>query len=229
MTGCPVAECRRQGAAIGCMLSVTARCVIAIHISATSFPPRRQIRCQPERHTGRPFRHTGRMPMRAAIRPRGRAAITVVLGPTNTGKTHLALERMTGYASGMIGFPLRLLARENYDRLVAKLGRRSRADHRRGADPAARRALSVLHGGSMPVGAGMAIGDDAGLPQRFDFVAVDEVQLAGDRERGHVFTDRILHARGIHETMFLGAETARRCCARCCPTPGSSRASACRC
>ena len=147
-----------------------------------------------------------------AGRDSGRAderRITVVLGPTNTGKTHLALERMTGYASGMIGFPLRLLARENYDRLVAKLGPSKVGlitGEERILPPGARYLCCTVE--SMPVGAGMAIGDDAGLPQRFDFVAVDEVQLAGDRERGHVFTDRILHARGIHETMFLGAETA---------------------
>ena len=135
--------------------------------------------------------------------------ITVILGPTNTGKTHLALERMTGYASGMIGFPLRLLARENYDRLVARLGPSKVGlitGEERILPPGARYLCCTVE--SMPVGAGMAIGDDAGLPQRFDFVAVDEVQLAGDRERGHVFTDHILHARGIHETMFLGAETA---------------------
>ena len=116
---------------------------------------------------------------------------------------------MTGYASGMIGFPLRLLARENYDRLVAKLGSSKVGlitGEERILPPGARYLCCTVE--SMPVGAGMAIGDDAGLPQRFDFVAVDEVQLAGDRERGHVFTDRILHARGIHETMFLGAETA---------------------
>ena len=125
--------------------------------------------------------------------------ITVVLGPTNTGKTHLALERMTGYASGMIGFPLRLLARENYDRLVARLGPSKVGlitGEERILPPGARYLCCTVE--SMPVGASMAISDDAGLPQRFDFVAVDEVQLAGDRERGHVFTDHILHLSLIH-------------------------------
>ena len=134
--------------------------------------------------------------------------VTVVLGPTNTGKTHLALERMTGYASGMIGFPLRLLARENYDRLVARHGA-SRIGLITGEErilPAGARYLCCTVE-SMPIGDAPMLDDD-GLRRSFDFVAVDEVQLAGDRERGHVFTDRILHARGLHETMFLGAETA---------------------
>ncbi|MEX0504052.1 helicase-related protein [Alphaproteobacteria bacterium LSUCC0719] len=134
--------------------------------------------------------------------------VTVVLGPTNTGKTHLAMERMTGYASGMIGFPLRLLARENYDRLVARLGA-SKVGLITGEErilPAGARYLCCTVE-SMPLG-GAPVDADQGLRRSYDFVAVDEVQLAGDRERGHVFTDRILHARGIHETMFLGAETA---------------------
>ena len=134
--------------------------------------------------------------------------VTVVLGPTNTGKTHLALERMTGYASGMIGFPLRLLARENYDRLVARLGA-SKVGLITGEErilPAGARYLCCTVE-SMPLGIA-SNGDEEGVRRSFDFVAVDEVQLAGDRERGHVFTDRIMHARGLHETMFLGAETA---------------------
>ena len=133
-------------------------------------------------------------------------SLTLVLGPTNTGKTHLALERMTGYASGMIGFPLRLLARENYDRLVRKLGV-GKVGLLTGEErilPAGARYLCCTVE-SMPLDANA----DAELAnRRFDFVAVDEVQLAGDRERGHVFTDRILHARGAFETMFMGAETA---------------------
>ncbi len=133
-------------------------------------------------------------------------SLTLVLGPTNTGKTHLALERMTGYASGMIGFPLRLLARENYDRLVRKLGV-GKVGLLTGEErilPAGARYLCCTVE-SMPFDANA----DAELAnRRFDFVAVDEVQLAGDRERGHVFTDRILHARGAFETMFMGAETA---------------------
>ena len=129
-----------------------------------------------------------------------------MLGPTNTGKTHLALERMTGYASGMIGFPLRLLARENYDRLVRKLGVGKvglLTGEERILPVGARYLCCTVE--SMPLDANA----DAELAnRRFDFVAVDEVQLAGDRERGHVFTDRILHARGAFETMFMGAETA---------------------
>jgi len=132
--------------------------------------------------------------------------LTLVLGPTNTGKTHLALERMTGYASGMIGFPLRLLARENYDRLVRKLGVGKvglLTGEERILPVGARYLCCTVE--SMPLDANA----DAELAnRRFDFVAVDEVQLAGDRERGHVFTDRILHARGAFETMFMGAETA---------------------
>jgi len=132
--------------------------------------------------------------------------LTLVLGPTNTGKTHLALERMTGYASGMIGFPLRLLARENYDWLVAKIGV-DKVGLITGEErilPAGARYLCCTVE-SMP----LDVTADAELAKRkFDFIAVDEVQLAGDRERGHIFTDRILHARGAFETMFMGAETA---------------------
>ena len=139
-------------------------------------------------------------------------SVTVVLGPTNTGKTHLALERMTGYSSGMIGFPLRLLARENYDRLVARLGAAKVGlitGEERILPPSARYICCTVE--SMPLVGG--VDTHSAVPADlfrggFDFVAVDEVQLAGDRERGHVFTDRILHARGRYETMFLGAETA---------------------
>ena len=132
--------------------------------------------------------------------------LTLVLGPTNTGKTHLALERMTGYSSGMIGFPLRLLARENYDRLVARLGTDKvglLTGEERILPPTARYLCCTVE--SMPVN---PIGSNDPVGRRFDFVAVDEVQLAGDRERGHIFTDRILHARGAFESMLLGAETA---------------------
>ena len=132
--------------------------------------------------------------------------LSLVLGPTNTGKTHLALERMTGYASGMIGFPLRLLARENYDRLVALLGVDKvglLTGEERILPPSARYLCCTVE--SMPVEP-LVTSDLA--RRRFDFVAVDEVQLAGDRERGHIFTDRIMHARGAFETMLMGAETA---------------------
>ncbi|MDC1383267.1 helicase-related protein [Candidatus Puniceispirillum sp.] len=132
--------------------------------------------------------------------------LTLVLGPTNTGKTHLALERMTGYASGVIGFPLRLLARENYERLIARLGPGKVGlitGEERILPAGARYFCCTVE--AMPLDAN-ADAELSGL--RFDFIAVDEIQLAGDRERGHVFTDRILHARGALETMFMGAETA---------------------
>ncbi len=124
--------------------------------------------------------------------------ITAVLGPTNTGKTHLAIERLLGHESGMIGFPLRLLARENYDRIVAAKGPRVVAlitGEEKIVPPDARYFVCTVE--SMP------------LDREVAFLAVDEIQLAGDPDRGHVFTDRLLHARGAEETMFLGAETIR--------------------
>ena len=125
--------------------------------------------------------------------------VTAVLGPTNTGKTHLAIERMLGHDTGMIGLPLRLLAREIYDRVAARVGAgQRRADHRRGED----RAASARATASAPSRRCRSIAD-------VDFLAVDEIQLAADPERGHVFTDRLLHARGRQETMLLGAETMR--------------------
>ena len=122
-----------------------------------------------------------------------------VLGPTNTGKTWYAMERMLAHASGMMGFPLRLLARENYDRAVARVGKSAVAlitGEEKIIPPGARYFLCTVE--AMP------------LDKRVDFLAVDEVQLAADPERGHVFTDRILHARGREETLLLGAETIRR-------------------
>src|SRR5579863_2347668 len=126
------------------------------------------------------------------------ARVLAVLGPTNTGKTHLAIERMLGHRTGMIGFPLRLLARENYDRVVALKGARAVAlitGEEKIVPP--HPAYWVCTVESMPLD----------LP--VDFLAVDEIQLCGDAERGHVFTNRLLHARGASETMFLGAETIR--------------------
>jgi ATP-dependent RNA helicase SUPV3L1/SUV3 len=131
-------------------------------------------------------------------RPSGAAAsrLVAVLGPTNTGKTHLAVERMLGHASGMIGLPLRLLAREVYDRIV-KL---------RGA-----RAVALVTGEEKIVPARphywVCTVEAMPLSQDVEFLAVDEIQLCADPERGHVFTDRLLHARGAFETMFLGAAT----------------------
>jgi ATP-dependent RNA helicase SUPV3L1/SUV3 len=124
--------------------------------------------------------------------------LTAVLGPTNTGKTYLAIERMLGHESGMIGFPLRLLARENYDRIVQVKGASQVAlitGEEKIAPPGARYFVCTVE--SMP------------LDRQVSFLAVDEVQMAADPERGHFFTDRLLHARGTHETMLLGADTIR--------------------
>ncbi|WP_341209860.1 helicase-related protein [uncultured Sphingomonas sp.] len=127
-----------------------------------------------------------------------RPRVTAVLGPTNTGKTHLAIERMCAHSSGMIGFPLRLLAREVYDRVVAI----------KGAD---RVALITGEERIVPKDARWFLCTAESMPLQQDvaFVALDEAQLGSDRERGHVFTDRILRARGREETMILGSEALR--------------------
>lgn len=124
--------------------------------------------------------------------------VKAVLGPTNTGKTHLAVERLTAHASGMIGFPLRLLAREIYDRVVAIKG-------------PAQVALVTGEERIMPPGARYLLGTMEALPVERDvaFVGIDEAQLGIDPERGHVFTDRILRARGREETMILGSASLR--------------------
>ena len=127
-----------------------------------------------------------------------RAPLAAILGPTNTGKTHLAVERMTAHSSGMIGFPLRLLAREVYDRVVKIKGEKQVAlitGEEKILPPDARWFLCTAE--SMP------------MERDFAFVAVDEGQLGADPERGHVFTDRMLHARGREETMILGSESLR--------------------
>ncbi|MGQ0610702.1 MAG: helicase-related protein [Paracoccaceae bacterium] len=132
--------------------------------------------------------------------------VTAVLGPTNTGKTHYAIERMLAHRTGVIGLPLRLLAREVYDRIVAQRG---------------------------PSVVALVTGEERIVPERTqywvctveampleigaDFVAVDEIQLCADAERGHVFTDRLLRARGLHETLFMGAETMRQAIANLVP------------
>ncbi len=124
--------------------------------------------------------------------------VRAILGPTNTGKTHLAMERMLSHASGIIGFPLRLLARENYDRMVRAKGARHVAlitGEEKIVPPEARWFACTVE--AMP------------LDREAAFVAVDEIQLCADPDRGHVFTDRLMHARGFAETMFLGAETIR--------------------
>src|SRR5258708_23926280 len=128
-------------------------------------------------------RDTARLP--GAGGDKGGARIIAVLGPTNAGKTHLAMERMLGHASGMIGFPLRLLARENYERVVKAKGVTAAAlvtGEEKIVPRSARYFVCTVE--SMP------------LDRPVDFLAVDEVQLAADRERGHIFTDRLLHARG---------------------------------
>ncbi len=124
--------------------------------------------------------------------------LTAVLGPTNTGKTHYAIDRMLGHRTGVIGLPLRLLAREVYDRIVAARG---------------------------PSVVALVTGEERIVPERAtwwvctveampadigaEFLAVDEIQLCADPDRGHVFTDRLLNARGTVETMFLGSEAMR--------------------
>ena len=132
----------------------------------------------------------------ASPRPSGEARVKAVLGPTNTGKTHLAIERLCAHSSGAIGFPLRLLAREVYDRVVALKGESRVAlitGEERIEPKDARWLLCTAE--AMPVKADLA------------FVALDEAQLAADRERGHIFTDRLLNARGREETMILGSAT----------------------
>ena len=122
--------------------------------------------------------------------------VTAVLGPTNTGKTHLAVERMMGHASGMIGLPLRLLAREIYERIVKQRG-------------AAAVALITGEEKIVPARPHYFVCTVEAMPMErsVEFLAVDEIQLVADPERGHVFTQRLLHARGRMETMFLGAGT----------------------
>ncbi|MBN9218957.1 MAG: helicase [Mesorhizobium sp.] len=122
--------------------------------------------------------------------------VTAVLGPTNTGKTHLAIERMVAHETGVIGLPLRLLAREVYGRVCEKVG-------------AHKVALITGEEKIQPPGAKYSVCTVEAMPRETDaaFVAIDEVQLAGDLERGHIFTDRILHLRGRQETLLLGAAT----------------------
>ncbi len=124
--------------------------------------------------------------------------VTAVLGPTNTGKTHMAIERMLANRTGLIGLPLRLLAREVYGKLVERAGKH---------------AVALVTGEEkiVPKHARYWVSTVEAMPRSadVDFVAIDEVQLAGDLERGHVFTDRILNLRGKSETLLLGAATAR--------------------
>jgi len=132
--------------------------------------------------------------------------VTAVLGPTNTGKTHLAIERMLGHRSGLIGLPLRLLAREVYDKIVARVG----------TD-----AVALITGEEKikPEQPRYYVCTVEAMPREpdVDFLAIDEVQLAADPERGHIFTDRLLHARGREETLLLGAQTMRQAIADLIP------------
>ena len=124
--------------------------------------------------------------------------ITAVLGPTNTGKTHLAVETMLEYESGIIGFPLRLLAREIFDKCIKKIGRE-------------KVALITGEEKIIPKSPKYYVCTVESMPQDIivDFVAVDEIQMCADHERGHIFTDRLLNARGDKLTMFLGSHTIK--------------------
>src|SRR4029453_15830343 len=130
-------------------------------------------------------------------RTRG-AGVTAVLGPTNTGKTHLAIERMLAHSSGMIGLPLRLLAREVYNKVVDGVGGEN---------------VPLIPGEEKikPPNPRYWVATVEAMPRDLDlaFVAIDEVQLGADLERGHVFTDRMLNRRGREETLVLGAATVR--------------------
>jgi len=124
------------------------------------------------------------------------AGLVALLGPTNTGKTHRAIRRMLGRRTGMIGLPLRLLAREVYERVKAEAGEG---------------AVALVTGEEKRVPAGarywVCTTESMPLGRPVDFLAVDEIQLAAHKERGHTFTQRLLHARGVRETWLLGAET----------------------
>ena len=137
------------------------------------------------------------------------APVRAILGPTNTGKTYLAIERMCGHSSGVIGFPLRLLAREVYDRVVAIKGEKQVAlltGEERIVPPNARYFLCTAESMPVPCGDGHHAAE---LQCEFAFAALDEAQLGIDPERGHVFTDRMLRVRGREETLILGSDTLR--------------------
>ena len=123
-------------------------------------------------------------------------SLIFVLGPNNTGKTHYAIEKMLTYSNGVIGLPLRLLAREVYEKVVNKVGRLK---------------VSLITGEEQisPSTAKYFITTVEAMPteKTFDFIAVDEIQLCNDFERGHVFTDRLLNYRGKLETLFLGSDS----------------------
>ncbi len=124
--------------------------------------------------------------------------ITAVLGPTNTGKTFLAIETMLSFNSGMIGFPLRLLAREVYDKVIKK------------CDPS---SVALITGEEkiIPINAKYFLCTVESMPidKKLEFVAIDEIQMCSDHERGHIFTDRLLNLRGEKQTMFMGSHTMK--------------------
>jgi ATP-dependent RNA helicase SUPV3L1/SUV3 len=127
-----------------------------------------------------------------------RYKITAVLGPTNTGKTHIAIETMLSFDSGMIGFPLRLLAREVYDKVIKKVG----------IDKV---ALITGEEKIIPSNAKYFLCTVESMPidKTLDFVGVDEIQMCADHERGHIFTDRLLNMRGARLTMLMGSSTIK--------------------
>ena len=121
--------------------------------------------------------------------------IVALLGPTNTGKTHVAIEKMLEFESGIFGLPLRLLAREVYDKCVGKIGTE-------------KVALITGEEKIIPSGANYFICTVESMPKnkQVDFIAIDEIQMCADRERGHIFTERMLESRGTKLTMFLGSQ-----------------------
>ena len=124
--------------------------------------------------------------------------LTAVLGPTNTGKTHLAIETMLSFDNGMIGFPLRLLAREVYDKVIQKIASDKVAlitGEEKIIPPNAKYFLCTVE--SMPI------------DKHLDFVGIDEIQMCADHERGHIFTDRLLNLRGNKLTMMMGSNTIK--------------------
>ena len=121
--------------------------------------------------------------------------IIALLGPTNTGKTYVAIEKMLEFKSGIFGLPLRLLAREVYDKCVKKVG-------------AEKVALITGEEKIIPSTANFFICTVESMPKnkKVDFIAIDEIQMCADRERGHIFTERLLESRGTKLTMFLGSQ-----------------------
>ena len=136
--------------------------------------------------------------------------IIAVLGPTNTGKTYLAIEKMLEFNSGIFGLPLRLLAREVYDKCVEKVG-------------VEKVALITGEEKAIPDSAQYFICTVEAMPKNkvVDFIAVDEIQMCGDRERGHIFTDRLLNFRGEVVTMFLGSQVMKNISGYRCNRNGS--------